>query len=165
MWHAALQRVVVISNEGKLVKKLGLSSPLPVEVISWGSEFVRSSILQLPAIRGARAVLRKGSVTTHYSDGMRPAVTESGNYVIDIFFDKPIDDAHELAQEISSVPGVVSHGLFIGLATTIVCALPNNSIRFVGHPPAGNSAEPAYWGEAIPHRPLETETVDNRRVV
>jgi len=85
--------------------------------------------------------------------------------VIDIFFDQPIRDAHQLAEELLTVPGVVSHGLFIGLATSVVCGSSNlnQKTRVVGHLPEGK-AEPVFWGEVPALRPLETETVDNRRI-
>ena len=163
MWHSALQRVVVISDEAKLVKRLGLSAPLSVEVSPWGVDYVKSCIASLPSIRGARTVLRTGTASNHSADGLRPALTESGTFVLDVFFDTAISDPHQLDLELSSLPGVISHGLLVGQATSIVLCTEHDPKVIVGNLPSGK-AEPAFWGEKQPLRPLETETVDNRRI-
>lgn len=49
-------------------------------------------------------------------------VTDNGNYIVDLFFDKPIQDAPQLAKEILETVGVVEHGLFIGMATNLIIA-------------------------------------------
>ena len=163
MWHSALQRVVVISDEAKLVKRLGLSAPLSVEVSPWGVDYVKSCIASLPSIRGARTVLRTGTASNHSADGLRPALTESGTFVLDVFFDTAISDPHQLDLELSSLPGVISHGLLVGQATSIVLCTEHDPKVIVGNLPSGK-AEPAFWGEKQPLRPYETETVDNRRI-
>jgi len=49
--------------------------------------------------------------------------TDSGNFVYDCAFGA-IKDASALAAALSAVPGIVEHGLFVGLATTLVIAHP-----------------------------------------
>lgn len=166
LWHSALQRVVIVTEEGKLVKKLGLSCPLPVEVTSWGDNYIKGILIkELPECKHARGVMRRGTVSNHYADGMRVATTDGGNHIVDLYFDKPIQDPHTLAMELDAVPGVVSHGLFVGYATTIIVA-DDKGVRVVGHPgeDAVTKAESPWWGDVPPHRPLETETVDNRKI-
>ena len=167
MWHAALQRVVVIDDDVKLVKRLGLSCPLSVEVTPWGVEWTKATVLTLPSISGARAVLRTGNETNHFSDGPFPALTTAGNYVIDVFFDHPIENPHQLLEELSAVPGLVSHGLFVGLITSVVFMHDNQQkTRVVGHLPEGfgTGVGAPFWGDKPARRPLEAETVDNRKI-
>ena len=232
LWHSALQRVVVVTEESKLVKKLGLSCPLPVEVrghalldlsvegrillaslcmmsltspistpkysysqiSSWGDVYLKDLLVKvLPDCKHARGVLRTGSVSNHYSDGMRVAHTDGGNHVCDLYFDAPIQDPQTLsmvhtrltypaqehlslfltppffpfyAQALDSVPGVVSHGLFVGYATTIVFA-DDKGVRIVGHAGEGlhrQKPETPWWDSKPPPRAFDTETVDNRKI-
>ena len=158
MWSASLQRVVVVSNEDKLVKRLGLSAPLSCEVVPWGCEFVRGNIASSPGMKNSRVVQRYGTVTTPFPDGLRPAVTENGNYVLDIFFDSPIQDAHQLDMELASLPGLVSHGLFVGLATTVSAAQPYCLLLFTltphAHPhphPHPHSSSSPLFSHPHPH--------------
>jgi ribose 5-phosphate isomerase A len=60
----------------------------------------------------ARAVLRKGA-------GGAPFVTDGGNYILDCPCET-IGDADALAPALAVIPGVVEHGLFIGMADTVI---------------------------------------------
>ena len=53
---------------------------------------------------------------------MAPAVTDNGNYLAKCWFDEGIADAYALAQELSTRPGIVEHGLFLDMATEIIIA-------------------------------------------
>jgi ribose 5-phosphate isomerase A len=46
-------------------------------------------------------------------------VSDNGNYILDCKFPK-IEDPYTLAQQIKAIPGVVEHGLFVNLASTIM---------------------------------------------
>ena len=61
---------------------------------------------------GASPVLRRGP------DG-RPFVTDEGNYILDCGFGR-IEDPAALAARLDAMPGVVDHGLFVGLAHTVI---------------------------------------------
>jgi ribose 5-phosphate isomerase A len=63
-----------------------------------------------------------GSSSNNKIDGDNIAVTDNGNYIIDLHFDEPIKDAPKLAQELKSVVGVVEHGLFCGMTTAVIIA-------------------------------------------
>ena len=112
---AASRKMVVIADQSKLVTKLG-KYPLPVEVVAFGQ---KSSASRLKAVL-ASAGYPQASLTLRQRDG---AVfkTDSGNVIYDIAFNA-IQDAPKLAAAISAVPGVVEHGLFIGIATTLLIA-------------------------------------------
>ena len=114
---ASSKRVVIIADESKLVARLG-TFPLPVEVIEFGHVTTAARLGKAFADAGyPKAVLGLRRA------GDAPFKTDSGNLIYDCTLG-PITSPPKLAQLISSVPGVVEHGLFIGLATTLVIAHP-----------------------------------------
>jgi ribose 5-phosphate isomerase A len=99
----ASKKMVVVADSSKIVPVLG-KFPLPVEVISFARTVVERKIVSL----GGTPKLRTKA------DGS-PFVTDNGNEILDCSFGK-IADPPALARELSGTPGVVEHGLFIGLA-------------------------------------------------
>lgn len=97
------KRMVVVADSGKIVEALG-KFPLPVEVISFARTVVEKKIVSL----GAMPKLRTKP------DGS-PYLTDNGNQILDCSFGAIADPA-ALAHELNGTPGVVEHGLFIGLA-------------------------------------------------
>jgi ribose 5-phosphate isomerase A len=112
---AASRRMVVIADDGKLVDKLG-RFPLPIEVVPFGLEATRRAVAAAVAAAGAAGelVLRKRP------DGAF-LVTDGGHYILDAHLGT-IDRPEALAQALNLVPGVVEHGLFIGLASAAILA-------------------------------------------
>jgi ribose 5-phosphate isomerase A len=109
---AAAQRFVVIADESKLVGRLG-RGVLPVEI---------SSFLWLQTARrlealASRWVLRGGEE--------HPYVTDNLNFVIDLTIDGGIAQPAKLAGALDSTPGVMAHGLFLGMATACIIASPS----------------------------------------
>jgi ribose 5-phosphate isomerase A len=107
---AASKKMVVVVDSSKVVPVLG-KFPLPVEVISFARTVVEKKIVSL----GASPKLRTRP------DGS-PFITDNGNQILDCSFGK-ITNPAALALILSDTPGIVEHGLFIGLA----------SIALVGH--------------------------------
>jgi ribose 5-phosphate isomerase A len=97
------KKMVVVADSGKVVATLG-RFPLPVEVISFARTVVEKKIVAL----GATPKLRTKSDGTPY-------LTDNGNQILDCSFEAIVDPA-ALARELNGMPGVVEHGLFIGLA-------------------------------------------------
>ena len=97
------KKMVVVADSGKVVAALG-KFPLPVEVISFARTVVEKRIVAL----GAMPKLRTKP------DGS-PYLTDNGNQILDCSFGKIVDPP-TLARELNGTPGVVEHGLFIGLA-------------------------------------------------
>ena len=112
---AASDRMIVIADETKWVETLG-RFPLPIEVIPFGLAATRREIEKSFAECGVagRLEIRKGR------DG-HVFVTDGGHWIADAHLDR-IPDAPRLAQSLASIPGVVEHGLFIGLASTVMLA-------------------------------------------
>ncbi|KAF9614502.1 hypothetical protein IFM89_018941 [Coptis chinensis] len=53
---------------------------------------------------------------------VEPYVTDNSNYIVDLYFKTPIKDAGSAGKEISSLEGVVEHGLFLDMATDVIVA-------------------------------------------
>jgi len=119
----ASKRVVIIADETKRVPALG-RFPLPIEVVSFGLAATERAIEAVTAGSGKLA-LRRGK------DG-HAFVTDGGHWIVDAALGSIADPA-ALAQKLASIPGVVEHGLFIGLAHTAVLAGPQG-VRVVERP-------------------------------
>jgi ribose 5-phosphate isomerase A len=117
---AASARMVVIADESKWVKTLG-RFPLPIEVMPFGFTATRRAIEAAAAAAGSPGTtrLRQGR------DG-HAFVTDGGHWILDASLD-PIADPRRLAERLSSIPGVVEHGLFIGMAQAVILAGPNGA--------------------------------------
>jgi ribose 5-phosphate isomerase A len=112
---AASDRMIVIADDSKWVPALG-RFPLPIEVIPFGLAATRRAIVQAfeqCGLSGQMAV-RNGK------DG-HAFVTDGGHWIVDAHLGQ-IVDAPRLAGLLSSIPGVVEHGLFIGLASMAMLA-------------------------------------------
>lgn len=112
---AASARMIVIADATKWVDTLG-GFPLPVEVVPFGLGATRVAIVRALESVGCQAelVLRTGR------DGLA-FVTDGGHWIVDAKC-RRIDDPGRLAAALNGIPGVVEHGLFIGLASKIILA-------------------------------------------
>jgi ribose 5-phosphate isomerase A len=99
----ASKKMVVVVDSGKVVATLG-KFPLPVEIIAFARTVIEKKIVSL----GATPKLRTRP------DGS-PFITDNGNQILDCSFGRIADPA-ALARELSDTPGIVEHGLFIGIA-------------------------------------------------
>jgi ribose 5-phosphate isomerase A len=106
---SATQQMVVVADATKQVQRLG-KFPLPVEVIKFAQALVAKRISAL----GAAVQLRTSP------DG-RPFVTDENNHILDCCFGE-IQDPDALARQLSDMPGVAEHGLFIGMASVVLFA-------------------------------------------
>jgi len=114
---AASARMIVIADESKWVQTLG-RFPLPIEVVPFGLAATRMSVETAAAAAGAPgpALLRRDKEGKTFQ-------TDSGNWILDAALQR-IADPQALAARLSEIPGVVEHGLFIGLAQTAILAGP-----------------------------------------
>jgi ribose 5-phosphate isomerase A len=115
---AASKRMIVITDISKAVTTLG-KFPLPVEVNVFGLEVTKRAILREAVTAGC-----KGDVLLRKNPSGHPYISDNGHFILDCFFGA-IPDPDQLAARLASVPGVVEHGLFIGLAKAVVCAGPD----------------------------------------
>lgn len=114
MVEVSAKKFVVIVDDTKLVPGLGISGAMPVEVTPFCVDFTVARLLQLGSIKGCTAKVR--------DDGGKPYVTDNDNYIVDLYFDEPIADAVKAGEEISSLVGVVEHGLFLGMTSEVIVA-------------------------------------------
>jgi len=108
------KKMVVIADGSKLVKRLG-KYPLPVEVVTFAHATTARRIAE-----AAKKMRRDIVPALRMKDGA-VFVTDSGNYIYDCAF-KSIANPAKLAAVLSVIPGVVEHGLFVGIASTLILA-------------------------------------------
>jgi ribose 5-phosphate isomerase A len=106
---SATKQYVIITDATKRVPVLG-KFPLPVEVIKFAQALITKRIEAL----GAKVILRKNADGTPY-------LTDENDYILDCHFGQ-IRGADGLANKLSDMPGVVEHGLFIGMASVVLVA-------------------------------------------
>jgi ribose 5-phosphate isomerase A len=123
---AASERMVVIADESKWVPALG-RFPLPIEVLPFGLGATRRLIEAVFASVGA-----VGTLGLRRDKGGHAFVTDGGHWIVDAALGR-IDDPAALAAKLSAIPGIMEHGLFIGLARTAVLAGPDG-VRVVERP-------------------------------
>lgn len=97
----AAKRFITITDETKLVSDLGLTFPIPVEVMPLARVPVTRALERL----GARVTLRMAVKK------MGAVITDNGNMILDMLFDRPIDPV-ELEVKLNTIPGVVENGIF-----------------------------------------------------
>jgi ribose 5-phosphate isomerase A len=114
---SATRQLVIVADASKQVNKLG-KFPLPVEVIRFAQALVTKRIAAL----GARVEMRT------LPDG-NPYVTDENNHILDCHFGE-IADPDALARKLSDMPGVVEHGLFIGMASVVLVARGGEVVEF-----------------------------------
>ena len=100
---------VVVVDSGKLVDRLGSTFAVPVEVLPMAMTPVMRAIEKL----GGKPILRMGVKKAG------PVITDQGNMVIDVKFDK-IEQPAELEKTLNNIPGVLENGLFIGVTDLIL---------------------------------------------
>lgn len=113
----ASERMIVIADASKRVETLG-RFPLPIEVVPFGLKATEHMIELIAGDADCQGELRLRTGR----DG-RPYVTDGGHFILDAHFGA-IGDPEALAEALQLVPGVVEHGLFLGLADLAIIAGP-----------------------------------------
>lgn len=150
--HKASKAVIFLCDESELTKNMGPGSILPVEVVPDIESDVLKSIEALHSMRGAYPIYRRGSLDNTWLDGFEKVVTENGNHIIDLFFDRPIADAKRLVEELEGVRGVVAHGLVLRDSKYKFLVGTEEGVRLVGQ-----GGEKAWWVD----KPTRKSLVDN----
>jgi ribose 5-phosphate isomerase A len=104
-------RFLIIVDESKMAPRLGNSCPLPIEIVPFGA---KAHVRWLGTL-GCRAELW---LETDNS----PVVTDNGNYMARCWFPNGIADPGALARILAGRPGIVEHGLFLGMADSVIVA-------------------------------------------
>jgi ribose 5-phosphate isomerase A len=103
------KRFVVIADAGKVVDALG-AFPLPIEVVPFGGKATNRKI-----VAAISALDISGRLTMRRTEADEIYVTDGGHYIVDAHLTR-IPDPAALAAALDAVPGVVEHGLFVGIA-------------------------------------------------
>ena len=123
---AASARMLVIADSSKWVATLG-RFPLPIEVVPFGLGATERAVAAALAASG-----NAGPLTLRRDKDGRTFVTDGGHFILDAALQR-IADPGSLAERLAAIPGVVEHGLFIGLAHVAVIAGPEGR-RIVERP-------------------------------
>lgn len=107
--HAA--EFLVIVDESKLVTRLGTHGPLPVEIVPFA---LSAHVAWLRGLGCSAEIWRQ--------DDSSPVVTDNGNNLARCWFEDGISDPHGLARLFERRPGIVEHGLFLGMADRVLVA-------------------------------------------
>jgi ribose 5-phosphate isomerase A len=145
----ASRYVLIIGDSSKPVPVLG-RFPLPLEVIPFAAPLVMDWVEDLGGAPAVREV--PGSPG-------EPAVTDQGNWLLDCRFGE-IPDPAGLAARLAELPGIVEHGLFLGLATAAVIA-DGDEVRVLR---AGQPPVPAAGFAVLPAGPEGVGTMTKRRM-
>jgi ribose 5-phosphate isomerase A len=123
---SASATMLVIADESKCVSQLG-RFPLPVEIVPFGAQATRRAVEAAASAAGCpgAAIMRKGPNGHAF-------VTDGGHWVLDAQL-QCIPDPQALAARLAVIPGVMEHGLFIGLARTAIVAGPDG-VRLIEQP-------------------------------
>lgn len=117
MVEGACKKFVVIVDDSKLVKHLGGSGlAMPVEIVPFCWKFTASRLQKLFEDSGCVAKLRT------FGENKEPFVTDNGNYIVDLYFESSMGDLKVASDAILQLPGVVEHGMFLDMATTVIVA-------------------------------------------
>lgn len=120
---AMSERVVIIATPDKVVERLGISFPLPVEVVPFGVGYVAR---RLEREHGLEVEVRRRNGTE--------ARTDNGNALLDCRAPAGIEDPAALDAAVAHMPGVVDTGLFVGLADIAILGASDGSTRTLERP-------------------------------
>ena len=113
----ASKRLIIITDESKHSKHLGTKWPVPVEVFKFS---LVSEKIFLESLN-SKVELRKNPDGSNY-------ITDENNFILDADFGE-IKNVKELSSKLNDRAGIAGHGLFIGLADEVICAMNNGEIE------------------------------------
>ncbi|CAD6269759.1 unnamed protein product [Miscanthus lutarioriparius] len=150
MVEGAGERFVVIVDESKLVPRLGCTGIVPVEVIPFSAPHALGLIRKVfDGVPGFHARLR--TVPAAKGDGSDASfLTDNGNYIVEMFFEDGIrGDLRDISDRMLRITGVVEHGMFLGMATTVIVAKKNDTVAVI------NKKQSEFMFDSIPAYLLE----------
>jgi ribose 5-phosphate isomerase A len=122
----ASARMVVIADDSKWVSVLG-RFPLPIEIAPFGAKATQRMVEATVSDVGSAV-----PVPVRLDRDGHAFVTDGGHWLLDAQL-RRIADPRALASKLSAIPGVMEHGLFIGLAQAAIVAGPDG-VRLVERP-------------------------------
>jgi len=113
----ATKQVVIVTDSSKQVPMLG-RFPVPVEVIGFAEPLLAKKISELGA-----------KVARRLDNSGKPYITDENHHILDCHFGQ-IPDPAALACTLSEMPGLVEHGLFVGITSVVVMAKAGEVVEF-----------------------------------
>jgi ribose 5-phosphate isomerase A len=104
------KKLIIVADDSKYVDRLATKAPIPIEVIPFAREPVTAFLESL----GGRPVWRQ--------QAGQPFITDEKNIIIDCFFAGGLGDAAAMARTLIEQPGIVEHGMFLGMAAQAIIA-------------------------------------------
>jgi len=111
---------VIVADESKKVDTLGAKFAVPLEILPSAIGLVTAKVEAL----GAVVTVRLGAPG---KDG--PVISDSGNLIVDAKF-PGIQNCQALAQKLEAIPGLLGHGLFVGMANHVILATASGLVEF-----------------------------------
>ena len=112
------KQFIVIGDKSKMVTKIGEKFPIPIEITPIAWKIAKKLITEI----SQKCDLRPNAAGDAY------AITSYGNYVLDCEF--KYDDLSKLASEISQIPGVIEHGIFLDITHLALIADQGNIMKY-----------------------------------
>ena len=97
-------------DSSKIVEKLNIDFKLPVEVLTSAWKQVKKSLEKIGGYGDLRMAQKKAG----------PIITDQGNLILDLIFEKGIDEPARLESQINNIPGVLENGLFVNLTDEVL---------------------------------------------
>ena len=107
----AAKQFLVVADKSKLVDRIGTHYAIPIEVMPFAWKAAKRSIEALGGVGDLRQNVAK--------DGL--SISSHGSLVLDMAFDQSITES-ELNDMLNNTPGVVEHGIFVGLTSAVLIA-------------------------------------------
>ena len=117
-------KLLIMVDDSKLVRRMGDRSPLPLEVIPFAVP-VTARLLEARSLR-PRLRMARGS---ERAPNPQPFVTDNGNHILDVALPELPEDLHEFDEDLRSLPGVVETGLFLGLTHRVYVGFPDGRVE------------------------------------
>jgi ribose 5-phosphate isomerase A len=112
------KQFIVIGDKSKMVAKIGEKFLIPIEITPIAWKIAKKLITEI----SQKCDLRPNAAGDAY------AITSYGNYVLDCEF--KYDDLSKLASEISQIPGVIEHGIFLDMTHLALIADQGNIMKY-----------------------------------
>ena len=102
------KREIIVVDDSKVVKALGIDFDLPVEVVKFAWQSTKKALEKFDCEVKLREIMEN-----------EPYITDNGNYILDCEFER-IMEPEELERDINNIPGVVENGLFVDLVDEVI---------------------------------------------
>ncbi|MCX8162790.1 MAG: ribose 5-phosphate isomerase A [Candidatus Bathyarchaeota archaeon] len=112
-------RRIFVVDYGKLVDRLGLKGPIPLDVIPQAVSMTCRRLKSM-GFRSEARVASRGK--------FGPLLSDIGGVLVDLYVDGGVDDPRELNRKLKSIPGIIETGLFLGYADLLIVGYPDKVV-------------------------------------